>query len=291
MPVRARKSGKLEWRFKVDGHEYSHVTDLVDTARNRIKVQRMEADARRLVLEGHGSELRILVQPFISAADAFTKWAEGEYREHPNSWKRLRGSMASAKVMFSKRPLSSITDGEIEDYKSWRRTVHGVREVTLRHDLHALSLLFQYGQKHNWCKANPVSEVEIPSDADAVRINVLSPADEAKLFGALDALELETRSKRTRQGCRDLRDLCTLMVNQGCRPEELRALLQADVDLERGVFTIQRGKSDASRRTLPMTAVSRSAFAHRLSTPAQWYSLASAARASTLASISGSGIG
>ena len=162
MPVRVRKSGKLEWRFKVDGHEYSQVTDLVDTARNRIKVQRMEADARRLVLEGHGSELRILVQPFSSAADAFTKWAEGEYREHPNSWKRLRGSMASAKVMFGKRPLSSITRGDIEDYKSWRRTVHQVREVTLRHDLHALSLLFQYGAKHSWCKTNPVSEVEIP---------------------------------------------------------------------------------------------------------------------------------
>ena len=52
MPVRTRKSGKLEWRFKVNGHEYSTVTDLEDTKRNRIKAQRMEADARRLVLEG-----------------------------------------------------------------------------------------------------------------------------------------------------------------------------------------------------------------------------------------------
>jgi site-specific recombinase XerD len=34
----------------------------------------------------------------------------------------------------------------------------------LRHDLHALSLLFQYGAKHNWCKTNPIREVENPSD-------------------------------------------------------------------------------------------------------------------------------
>jgi hypothetical protein len=138
MPIRNR-NGKLEWRFKVNGHEWSHITDLADTARNRIKVQRMEADARRLVLEGRGEELSITVQPFISAAEAFEKWAEGEYSEHPNSWKRLRGSMTSAKLFFGKRPLSSVTRGDLEDFKSWRRRVHKVREVTIRHDLHALS--------------------------------------------------------------------------------------------------------------------------------------------------------
>ena len=34
VPVRNR-NGKLEWRFKVAGHEYSHITDLADTPRKR----------------------------------------------------------------------------------------------------------------------------------------------------------------------------------------------------------------------------------------------------------------
>jgi hypothetical protein len=34
VPVRNR-NGKLEWRFKVAGHEYSHITDLADTSRKR----------------------------------------------------------------------------------------------------------------------------------------------------------------------------------------------------------------------------------------------------------------
>ena len=38
MPLRNR-NGKLEWRFKVAGHEYSHITDLADTQRNRITAQ------------------------------------------------------------------------------------------------------------------------------------------------------------------------------------------------------------------------------------------------------------
>jgi len=225
------------------------------------------------VLEGRGAELRLQVQPFSSAADSFTKWAEGEYSAHPNSWKRLSGSMTGAKVFFGRRPLSSVTRGDLEDFKAWRRTVHKVREVTIRHDLHALSLLFQYGAKHNWCKGNPVREVEIPSDSDAVRIHVLSAAEEAKYMGALEVLQRERlahmRPKEAR-GLRDLRDLATLMLNQGCRPEELRSLLQSDVDLKRGYIAIQKGKSDAARRSLLLTTASRDVLKERLQTPGRW---------------------
>src|ERR1035437_10712963 len=91
MPIRNR-NGKLEWRFKVSGHEYSHITDLADTPRNRTAAQRMEAEARRLVLVGQESELRRQVEPFSSAAESFEKWAMGEYASHPNSWKREKGS-------------------------------------------------------------------------------------------------------------------------------------------------------------------------------------------------------
>jgi integrase len=272
MPIRAR-NGKLEWRFEVNGHEYSRITDLEDTARNRIKAQRSEAEARRLVLEGRGAELRLQVQPFSSAADAFTKWSEGEYSAHPNSWKRLSGSMTSAKVFFGRRPLSSVTRGGLEDFKAWRRTVHKVREVTIRHDLHALSLLFQYGGKHNWCKGNPIREVGIPSDSDSVRIHVLTAAEEAKYFGALEVLQQEKlahkRPKEAR-GLQDLHDLATLMLNQGCRPEELRSLQQSDVDLERGYLTIQRGKSSAARRSLPLTTAGRDVLMARLQAPGLW---------------------
>ena len=272
MPVRNR-NGKLEWRFKVDGHEYSHITDLADTPRNRTAAQRLEADARRLVLSGRDSELRTQIEPFSSAAESFEQWARGEYVSHPNSWKRICVSMTSAKVMFGKRPISSLTRGDIEDYKSWRRGTHKVREVTIRHDLHSLSLLFKYALKHNWCHRNPVREVEIPSDADSQRCNVLSPADEMKYFGAIDALVVEkTAKKRTKElrGLQDIRDLSVLMLNQGCRPEELRELRQEQVSLERGLLTIQRGKSAAAKRMLPITVASRDVLTGRLQTPGVW---------------------
>ncbi len=270
MPIRNRR-GKLEWRFKVDGREYSKITDWADTPRNRIKVQRAEAEARRLVMDGRGSELRLRVQPFSSAAEQFVTWAKGEYSPHPNTWKRLATSMTSLSVNFGRKPLSSVTAGDIEDYKSLRRTVHQVREVTLRHDLHALSLLFQYGMKHNWCRSNPVRTIEIPSDQDAVRIHVLTVADEAAYFAAIATLRQEAAAKRQpTSGFDDLRDLAILMLNQGCRPEELREMEQSAVDLESGFFEVRRGKSKAAQRTLRLTAASRSVLAARLQRPGRW---------------------
>jgi integrase len=127
--------------------------------------------------------------------------------------------------------------------------------------------------KHNWCKANPVREVEMPSDADAQRCNVLSPADEGKLYGAIDVLLAENvAKKRTKEvrGLQDIRDLSILMLNQGCRPEELRQLGKANVDLAAGIMGIEQGKSKAARRMLPLLLASRDALAPRMQTEGPW---------------------
>ncbi len=71
--------------------------------------------------------------------------------------------------------MSLIGEGLIEEYKVWRINKHQVRDITLRHDLHALSKFFGYAIKQRWSRENPVRKVDIPSDAGAVRIHVLTP--------------------------------------------------------------------------------------------------------------------
>ena len=63
---------------------------------------------------------------------------------------------------------------------------------------------------------------------------------------------------------RDLFDLGRLMLNQGCRPEEVVTLRSSDVDLERCQLRIREGKSVAARRTLDLTPESREILAHRM---------------------------
>jgi integrase len=54
------------------------------------------------------------------------------------------------------------------------------------------------------------------------------------------------------------------MLHQGCRPDELMSLLQADVDLVRGLLHIRRGKTKAAKRSLKLTAESKAILAARL---------------------------
>ena len=186
------------------------------------------------------------MRPFNEAAGDFLTWADGEYRDHPNSAKRLRTSFVSLCRFFAKAPVSSILRGHVNDFKAWRRKEFGgVRGITIRHDLHALSKAFGYFIDHNWARENPVRGVEIPGDKDAVRIHVLTPIEETLYF---EVARLRFPA---------LHDLGRLMINQGCRPEEILQLETADIDLERSRLTIRDGRSRAARRQLKLAAETR----------------------------------
>lgn len=150
-----------------------------------------------------------------------------------------------------------IDDGKIEAYKAWRINKHEVRDVTVRHDLHALSTFFGYAIKERWTRDNPIRRVEIPSDAEAVRIHVLSAEEEKQYFGFAAKHQ-------------DLYDLGRLMLNQGMRPEEVLGLSKFDVNLERGQLQIRSGKSAAARRTLDLTPESREILARRTAGESPW---------------------
>jgi len=62
----------------------------------------------------------------------------------------------------------------------------------LCHDLHALSLFFQFAKKSKWARDNPTDEVTKPSDKDAIRIHVLSAEEESAYFECAGATRICT---------------------------------------------------------------------------------------------------
>ncbi len=250
MPLR-EQNGKWHYRFQVNGRKYFGATDLDATEPNRTKAARKEAQAYRLVSEGRSALLKMEVRSFNEAAEDFLAWVDGKHREHPSTAQRIRTSFASLGEFFKDRMVHTISEGHVDDYASWRRREHRVREVTIRHDLHALSKFFQYAVKHNWCRDNPVRKAEIPSDARAVRMHVLTAVEVATYFKAAQRFP-------------NLYDLGRLMLNQGCRPDELMSLHQVDIDLAKGQLRITAGKTTAARRTLKLTVESKSILARRM---------------------------
>jgi integrase len=205
---------------------------------------------------------------FAEAAAEFLTWCKDtEYRARPSTAERIRVSFSTATEFFGGTPVRSLDSEGIEAYKAHRLGVHGVREITVRHDLHALSLFFQRARKLGWTKADPLDGVTIPSDRDAIREHVVTLEEEAKYFAA--ATELHARyAKSFKSAQPNLADLARLMLEQGCRPEEILAARQEHVGA--GTLRIAGGKSRAARRTLNLTAASVEILARRCALPAPW---------------------
>ena len=149
-----------------------------------------------------------------------------------------------------------MTAGDLEAYKTWRREC-GIKEVTIRHDLHAASQFFQYAVKARWTVANPVKQVEMPSDRESRNEKVLSDDEEKAYFA--DA----ARNKV-------LYDVGRLMVNQGLRPSEVLAIRKADVNLDRRELEVSKSKSKASSRTLNLTGESLVILGRRMPGDGVW---------------------
>lgn len=275
------RGGKWHYKFCAAGRTWTGDTGLVATERNRNAALMAEAEARKLVRDGRGDQLKVTIKPFSDAAGQFIEWSKGEYRARPNTWKRLRGSMTSLKEFFGNMPLHSITVGQVQDYMSWRRAgdqvreIAPVKEITLRHDLHALSPLFQYGLNHNWCSKNPVESVKIPSDKDAERIHVVSPAEETLYFQTCEILEREQLARaaaakrkgayiRAARSFRALHNLARTMLLQGPRPSEVMQAHKSHVDTRAGKWLIPESKSTAGRRTLRLLPDVKAIFEARI---------------------------
>lgn len=253
MPLRVR--GEVwYYRFWIDGQEYTASTGLAGTERNRNAAARAEAKARELVLTGKSHELKLEVRRFSDATKDFLAWADGEHAGHPNTAKRLHTSFVSLCAFFGNAPVSSILRGHVNDYKAWRRNEHKVRDITIRHDLHALSKAFGYWIDHNWARENPIGGqrgVEVPSDKDAVRIHVLTANEETVYFEFVQRYPA-------------LYDVGRLMLNQGCRPDEILNLKVEDIDLEERRLIVRTGKSAAACRKLRLTPESLEICARRV---------------------------
>ena len=91
---------------------------------------------------------------FKAAIDEFRRLAEPRYRAHPSSFKRIDTSLVSATSFFGAKLVSEIDAGAIEEYVSWRIVEGRVKNITVRHDLYALSRFFATAIRKRWALKN-----------------------------------------------------------------------------------------------------------------------------------------
>lgn len=259
-----RKRGPFwHYRFEVRGQEYAGSTDIPAMDANRKAAQRVEKEQRAKVKERAAQGIIPASSDFAAAAGEFIGWCKDvEYRQKESTARRILTSFASLVGFFGLMPVLDIGAGEIEGYKTHRIKINGVKDVTLRHDLHALSLFFQYAEKMRWRKGNPVREVSMPSDADAVRMHVLTAEEEEKYFKA--AFKIVDR-----EGRRNLYDVGQVMIAQGCRPEDVMASRKENFNAVASTLQVH-SKSKAGKRTLYLAPGCVEILEARMRTPGPW---------------------
>lgn len=259
------RDGQWHYRFKVAGEEYTGPTGLDAKPSNRSEA----ADIARQKLAQIRGDRERADTPFSDAAGRFLGWVEDvEYRAHASTARRIRTSFTSLVQFFGATPVREIADnpGLVDDYKAWRLNEHRIREISLRHDLHALSVFFgRWAAKRGLAEFNPLSKaaresgrgVSIPSDKDAVRIHPLSQQEEDLYF-------------ERAAGEPDLYDIAKIMLLQGPRPEEVLCLRKSDYSAATGELRIVKGKTAAARRALHLLDEARVIVERRLKTAGPW---------------------
>lgn len=284
--VRVR-DGQWHYRFNFRGREYTGPTGLSGETSNQSAAEAF-ADEKRAELERQGFRPRAVspavtsIAPdasFRQAAASFLIWAKDvEYRAKPATSERLRVSFQSAIEFFADTPVSAIDAAAVEAYKEHRMLVHGVRDITVRHDLHALSVFFRkFACRRGLTKLNPigrrmdgVSSVSIPSDRDAFRDHVITPEEEQKYFAAAATLHA-VHVKSVKEAQPNMADLARLMLEQGARPEELLSARVRSFDPIAQTLRIEGGKTRAARRTLYLTPASVEILARRAARSSEWF--------------------
>lgn len=155
------------------------------------------------------------------------------YRNHP---RLLHPILEKFKHWRSKRKKQAPNKKLNKNKKAVTNTA--IKPATVNKELATLKIVFNHFIRQDIIVKNPVSRVKFLQENNDNFV-VLPQSDEKVYLLACS---------------QPLQDLAALMLDCGCRPDEISRLRVTDVDLDNGYMAIPDGKTKAARRRIPLTA-------------------------------------
>jgi len=134
------------------------------------------------------------------------------------------------------RPILERYQRYIFHYRTKQDRPLGLRGQIAR--LSPLRSFFRYLVRHNLILHNPAADLELPRSDKRLPRQILTAAEAERVLGAVDLAEP--------MGLRD-RAMLETLYSSGVRRQELLNLSIGDLDRERGVLLIRRGKGKKDR--------------------------------------------
>lgn len=256
------KRGNVYWyHFLWDGQHVQRSTK----QGNPRTARQIEAAYKTALAKGEvGITERRKAPGFKAAMKSFLNWSESEHEALPATFRRYKVSSVALLSHFGDTPIDRLTAEDVERFKADRAmesaTVKGkekgkrkntgkrIRPATLNRELACLKALFNHAIKSDFAFRNPVSRVDfLPENNEQTR--VLTYDEQAKYLAAATPI---------------LRDVATLMLETGMRPEEVYRIKPENVNLAGGFLLNPFGKTKAARRRVPLTVAARNVLTRRL---------------------------
>ena len=220
---------------------------------NRQAAKEIEAAYRVKLAKGEvGIEPKREAPTFKQAMKDFLAWSKAEHTARPNTYIRYQTSSKPLLRFFKDIPLDKITVESVEKYKTARSKQKGIRTekklkpATVNRELACLKALFN---RHKYL-VNPVREVKYLNE-ESDQLTVLTVDEQEKYLLAAS---------------QPLRDIATLMLETGMRPEEVYRIRKENVHLDQNYLYNPYGKTKAAKRKVPLSEVARDILQKRITT-------------------------
>ncbi len=228
-----KRGGFYCYDFWFQGRRYKQSTKLT----NKTAAVRAEAIRKAELAEGRAGIVAKRISPtfarFVEAE--FLPWSENEHRDHPRTHERYTVSSKPLIAYFGEHDLDSISAGHVERFKVSRS--QQISPAGTNRDLAALRVMLNLAIRQGYIQRNPVTDVRfLPEGPGCMR--VVSHEEQQTYMRAAHLL---------------LRDVATVIVETGMRPEEVFTIRKENVHLDGRYLFVPTGKTRFARRNVPLT--------------------------------------
>ena len=239
------KRGGVYWYdFWFEGQRYRASTKL----NNKRVALRAEAIRKAALAEGRAGIVHRGPLPKFEdfVENEFLPWSEIQHAAHPRTHQFYRASFKPLKPFFGKFNLDAITTAHVEKYKVMR--AGQVSPASTDRDLAAIRSMLNFSIRQGQITRNPVSGVRFLPEGPGM-MRVVSHEEQEQYLNAARPL---------------LRDIATLILETGMRPEEVFTICKENVHLDRRYLFVPTGKTRSARRNIPLTDTALNVLKRRM---------------------------
>lgn len=235
------KRGRVYWyHFVFDGQHIQRSTK----QGNPNVARQIEAAYRTKHAKGEvGIHDREPIPQLREGMMAFLSWSEREHASHPRTHVRYTTSSKALLRHFHNPRLDTITRNDVEQFKQFRIAEKGVRSkralrpATVNRELACGKAMFNFVRKAHPALLNPFAGVRMLAE-DNEQMRVLSYDEQQKYLS---------------EASQPLKDVATLMLETGMRPEEVYRITRGNVHLDANYLLNPFGKTKAAKRKIPLS--------------------------------------